>query len=216
MRFQFKTVDLIFCNYYNYTMNYSQKTDKIIEDLITNADKASLLLHSCCAPCSSYVLEYLKTHFDITLLYYNPNIYPKEEYIKRKDEQIRLIKLLKGIKYIDSDYESEKFYSAINGLEKCKEGGARCSVCFELRLEKTAQLAKEGGFAFFGTTLTVSPHKDAVEINRLGSKLSQKYGVKFLYSDFKKKDGYKKSILLSEKFNLYRQNYCGCEFSLKR
>ena len=190
-------------------MNYQNKLIEII-NIITKREK--LLLHSCCGPCSTTVLNFLKDYFDITVLYYNPNIEPISEYEKRKSEQIRYIKELNNpyVKFKDCDYDNESFKKAIKGLEKEKEGGARCSVCFKLRLEKTAKLAKDENFDYFGTTLTVSPYKNSRLINEIGALLEQNYGVKYLYSDFKKNDGYKKSIELSRTYNLYRQNYCGC------
>ena len=192
-------------------MNY----DKIgMEEIAKLTYKPKLLLHSCCGPCSSYVITYLKDYFDITVLYYNPNIEPMEEYIKRKGEQIKLIKLLNAnIKLMDIDYDNESFRKKVIGFEKEKEGGLRCHLCYELRLEKTASKANENHFEYFCTTLTVSPYKNALVINELGEKLANKYNVKWLHSDFKKKDGYKKSIILSKEYNLYRQNYCGCLFS---
>lgn len=180
--------------------------------------KQKILLHSCCAPCSTAVIERLYDGFDITILYYNPNIYPEEEYIKRKNEEIKYLKHLneKGYKIsmLDCDYESEKFYEKTKGYENEREGGARCAICFRLRLEKTAKLAKENGFDLFGTTLTVSPHKNAELINSIGLALEKETGVKFLVSNFKKQNGYKRSVELSKENNLYRQNYCGCEFAL--
>ena len=157
---------------------------------------------------------FLAPYFDIVVLYYNPNIEPIEEYEHRKSEQIRFIKELNDsrITFLDCDYENEKFKNKTIGLEKEKEGGARCGVCFKLRLEKTAQIAKQQHFDYFGTTLTVSPHKNSQIINSIGALLEKQFGVKYLYSDFKKKDGYKKSILLSKEYNLYRQDYCGCLF----
>ena len=192
--------------------------DKVLEELISNLDyKPKLLLHSCCGPCSSYVITYLIDYFDITVLYYNPNIEPKEEYEKRKKEQIRLIKELdRNVKLLDIDYDNESYRKVITGLESEPEGGKRCHVCYELRLDKTGELAKEKNFEYFGTTLTVSPYKNAQVLNEIGKKLEEKYDIKYLYSDFKKKDGYKKSIELSKKYNLYRQDYCGCEFSKNR
>ncbi len=192
-------------------INYQKELDKILEGL----DNPSLLVHSCCAPCSSYVLEYLSDYFDITVLYYNPNIYPEEEYYHRKEEQKRLIKEMdKNIKFLDCDFENELFYEKVKGLEKEKEGGKRCEVCFHLRLSKTASLAKENNFDYFVTTLSISPLKDAELLNKIGNELSKEYGVKYLPSDFKKKEGYKRSIELSKKYNLYRQDYCGCVFSM--
>ena len=193
--------------------NYQIILDKTIDNIIRNNEKPTLLLHSCCAPCSSYVLEYLSKYFFITVFYYNPNIEPIKEYEMRKSEQIRFIKELdSNIKLLDCDYDNASFRRAVEGLEQEKEGGARCSVCYKLRLEKTAQMAKELDFEYFTTTLTVSPYKNSQKINAIGAFLEQNYGVKYLYSDFKKNDGYKKSIDLSRKYNLYRQNYCGCEF----
>lgn len=176
----------------------------------------SLLLHSCCAPCSSYCIEYLSRYFNITVFYYNPNIYPEDEYEKRKAEQKRLINEMKTkypVKMLDCDFEKEKFYSAVRGLETAREGGERCFVCYRLRLEKTASKARKNNFDYFTTTLTISPLKNAQKINEIGEELSREYGVKFLPSDFKKKEGYKRSIELSREYNLYRQNYCGCIFS---
>lgn len=195
-------------------INYQKQLDKLIDSLGDEAP--TLLLHSCCAPCSSYCIEYLSQHFNITVLYYNPNIYPEAEYEKRKAEQKRLISELKTkypVKMLDCDFEKERFYSAVKGLETVREGGERCFVCYRLRLEKTAIRAKENGFDYFTTTLTISPLKNAQKINEIGEELSREYGVKFLPSDFKKKEGYKRSIELSREYNLYRQNYCGCIFS---
>lgn len=195
-------------------INYAQ----VLEDIISNLDyRPKLLLHSCCGPCSSYVITYLQDYFDITILYYNPNIEPKEEYEKRKQEQIRLIKELNNnIKLLDIDYDNETYRSYVKGYEKEKEGGLRCHLCYELRLDKTALVAKDNNYDYFGTTLTVSPYKNAQVLNKIGEKLQEKYNIKYLYSDFKKKDGYKKSIELSKKYNLYRQDYCGCLFSKER
>ena len=196
-------------------MNYQLKLDEIIASL---DEPKRLLLHSCCAPCSSCTIEKLAQHFYVTILYYNPNIEPIEEYEKRKAEQIRFLKVFKSkypIDMIDVDYENEKFHEVIKGLEAEPEGGARCSKCFRLRLEKAASIAKEKGFDYFGTTLTVSPHKNSAVINKIGEVLESEYNVPYLYSDFKKRDGYKRSIELSCMFNLYRQCYCGCLYSLE-
>ena len=195
--------------------NYSNLCEEIINSLDCTPN---LLLHSCCAPCSSYVISYLSNYFNITILYYNPNISPKEEYNKRKEEQIRLIKELKTknkVDFLDCDYDNDIYEELIKGLEHEKEGGPRCYKCFTLRLEKTAILAKKLNYHFFGTTLTVSPYKNSTVINSIGEELSNKYQINWLYSDFKKKDGYKQSIILSKKYNLYRQNYCGCIYSKK-
>lgn len=183
--------------------------------------KKKILLHSCCAPCSTAVIERLKADYDITIFYYNPNIYPEEEYLKRKNEEIKYIKHLNEtdkdlfIDMLDCDYESEKFYDAVKGLENEREGGARCAVCFKLRLEETAKKAKEKGYDLFGTTLTVSPHKNSEIINKIGLSLSEKHKIEFLESNFKKQNGYKRSVELSKENGIYRQNYCGCEFALK-
>lgn len=195
--------------------NYSVELEKILNNL----DKTpTLLLHSCCAPCSSYVLNYLTKYFKITVLYYNPNISPIEEYEKRKQEQIRLINEMDSINPIDimdCDYDNDKFEELIKGLEEEKEGGPRCFKCYRLRLEKTAMLAKQNNFDYFGTTLTVSPYKNSQKLNEIGSELEQIYKIPYLYSDFKKKEGYKKSIEFSRTYNLYRQDYCGCIYSKK-
>lgn len=191
-------------------MNYNEEMKMIINSLDHNYHK--LLLHSCCGPCSSSVLERLNNHFDITVLYYNPNIEPKEEYEKRKSVQIRLLNEL-NVKYLDIDYLNNEYHEKVKGFESEPENGKRCPLCYELRLEKTASLAKEHNFEYFGTTLTVSPHKPSAIINQIGLDLEKKYGIKFLVSDFKKEDGYKRSIELSKEYNLYRQNYCGCLYS---
>ena len=190
--------------------NYDKVLDEIINKL--NGRKPSILLHSCCAPCSTAVISRLKDYFDVTIFYYNPNIEPLEEYLKRKEEQKRIVSEF-GIKFLDCDYENEKFKSMSKGLEDLPEGGYRCHKCYELRLTKTALTAKENNFLYFGTTLTVSPYKNSKQINILGSILQDKYNIKYLFSDFKKGDGYKKSIEYSKEYNLYRQDYCGCLFS---
>ena len=190
--------------------NYAKK----LEELISTLDyKPKLLLHSCCAPCSSYVISYLKNYFDITILYYNPNICPFEEYLKRKEEQIRFIKNFDNVKFMDCDYDNDTYNDLIKGLENEPERGSRCTVCFELRLRNTAIKGMEKDFQYFGTTLTVSPYKNSYLINKIGLELENEYGIKWLISDFKKNDGYKKSILYSKEFNLYRQDYCGCIYS---
>lgn len=178
-----------------------------------------LLLHSCCAPCSSYCLEYLCRYFAVTVFYYNPNISFKEEYQKRVEEQKRLIALYnaekKGypIQTVEGDYEPAVFFETVRGYEKCPEGGGRCELCFELRLGETARLAKRDGFDYFTTTLTISPLKNAQKINEIGQTLARECGIAWLPSDFKKKDGYKRSVELSAQYGLYRQDYCGCVFS---
>ena len=189
-----------------------------LEELKNITPNKSILLHSCCAPCSSYVITFLAPYFNITILYYNPNIFPKNEYLKRKEEQIRLINSLKTpnkVDILDCDYDNEIYEKQIKGYENCPERGARCTICFKLRLEKTAELAKKNNYDYFCSTLTVSPYKNAKVINEIGNELAKKYQIKWLYSDFKKNDGYKKSIELSKKYNLYRQNYCGCIYSKK-
>ena len=196
--------------------NYYSLFEKQIENIKEEKKIPTLLLHSCCAPCSSQVISCLTKDFDITILYYNPNIYPEVEYLKRKDEQIRLIKEIDNIhklEIIDCDYDNDIYEKEIKGLENEKEGGSRCYKCFSLRLDKTAKIAKTNNFDFFSTTLTISPYKNSKLINLIGKELEKKYNITWLYSDHKKKDGYKKSIELSKKYNLYRQNYCGCIYS---
>lgn len=178
--------------------------------IINNKEGNKLLLHSCCAVCSSHVITYLFDYFDITILFYNPNIEPINEYNKRKKEQIRLCKIL-DVKYIDCDYDNDIFKKSVVGFEEEVEGGKRCNICFYLRLSKTASLAK--GYDYFGTTLTVSPHKNSQIINEVGLNLEKKFNVKFLVADFKKKEGYKNSVLLANKYDLYRQDYCGCSYA---
>lgn len=198
-------------------VNYQILCDKIIEEASKHESRPSLLLHSCCGPCSTYVLEYLTQYFDVTLLFYNPNIYPEEEYNKRLENQYKVIEKYSncsGVKIIDLPYKHDEFLDSVIGLESEAEGGARCLECFRLRMEKTAQIASEKCFDYFTTTLSVSPHKNCFVLNELGKEFSEKFGVKYLYSDFKKREGYKRSIELSKEFQLYRQEYCGCEFSL--
>lgn len=196
--------------------NWQKKLDMITEAL---ESRKSLLLHACCAPCSSYVLEYLTEFFDISLLYYNPNIFPEAEYLKRVREVKRLISempLKSSVKLIEGRYEPNEFFSASKGLETTPEGGERCFKCYRLRLEEAAKEAKNGGFDFFTTTLSISPHKNADKINEIGEELEKQYGVRYLYADFKKRNGYKRSIELSKIYGLYRQDYCGCGFSRSR
>ena len=190
---------------------------KLCLEEIKKLDKTkNILLHSCCAPCSSYVITFLSNYFNITILYYNPNIYPKEEYYKRKEEQIKLIKTLKTknkLDFLDCDYDNDIYNEKVKGYETQREGGSRCQICFNLRLEKTAKIAKSKNYDYFCSTLTVSPHKNSKIINEIGEKISQEYNIKWLYSDFKKNEGFKQSIELSKKYELYRQDYCGCIFS---
>lgn len=198
--------------------NYQKELEKIIEQNEKEGKVPTLLLHSCCAPCSSYCLEYLSRYFNITVFYYNPNIYPAEEYYKRVKEQERFIQELPTVHpvaFIEGDFESSRYYTMVKGLEKEPEGGKRCEQCFRLRLSVTAQLAKKLGMDFYTTTLTISPLKNAQLLNSIGEELSKEYQTEWLPSDFKKKNGYKRSTELSAEFGLYRQNYCGCVFSIR-
>ncbi len=191
--------------------NYQKELETLIAGLQSQNHKKKLLLHSCCAPCSSYVLAYLTQYFDITVFYYNPNILPEEEYQKRLSEQKRLLKeAYAGVQLIEGNYEPEVFYEMARGMEQEPEGGARCFRCYELRLRETARMAKENGYDYFATTLSISPHKNAAKLNEIGERIGAEYGIAHLPSDFKKKDGYKQSIELSKKYQLYRQGYCGC------
>lgn len=202
----------------NTNVNYQRELDRLIQRLSETGKTPRLLLHSCCACCSSYVLEYLSDYFEITVFYYNPNIFPESEYAKRLNEQRELISKMNfknPVSFIPGDYDKDKFYEAVKGMEGLKEGGARCFKCYELRLRKTAEIAAEGCFDFFTTTLSISPLKNAAKLNSIGISLGQEYNVEYLRSDFKKKDGYKRSVELSKEFGLYRQDYCGCEFSLR-
>ena len=197
-------------------INYQLCLDKTIEEIKKQNKKPTLLLHACCAPCSSYCLEYLNEIFDITLLFYNPNISPKEEYDFRANELNRFIKefpFKNPPKIIIEDYDSAPFFEIAKGLEEEKEGGERCFKCYELRLLKTAEFAKEKGFDYFTTTLSISPHKNAAVLNKLGEKIAKEFEINYLFSDFKKKNGYKRSCELSIEYNLYRQDYCGCIYS---
>ena len=199
-------------------INYQKELDKVIEVLQRQGRVPRLLLHSCCAPCSSYVLEYLSRYFEITVFYYNPNIYPPEEFGKRVEEQKRLIAQLPAehpISFLDGPYEPERFYEMARGLEQIPEGGERCFKCYRLRLSETAEMARAGKYDYFTTTLSISPLKNAEKLNEIGGQLAKDYGVDYLYSDFKKRNGYKRSTELSREYGLYRQDYCGCEFSAK-
>lgn len=191
-------------------VNYNAEMRRTIQSF--NGEKKKLLLHACCAPCSSACLERLKDFFDVTVFFYNPNI-EGEEYLKRKNELIRFIGETGWADILECGHDTAPFYSAVSGYENCAEGGERCAICFKLRLEETAKTAAEGVYDFFGTTLTVSPLKDAPLINSIGKELAEKYGVKWLFSDFKKENGYLRSLQLSKEHSLYRQNYCGCVFS---
>lgn len=197
-------------------MNYQKKLDELIEKLQKDNAKPTLLLHACCAPCSSYCLEYLSKTFDITVLFYNPNIESELEFNKRVDELIRFTdecRSIEGVNLEIIDYDNSEFYNAVEGLEDEKEGGVRCFKCYELRLRKTAEYAQEHDFEYITTTLTISPHKNSDKINEIGVKVADEYGLKYLLSDFKKNDGFKRSIELSKEYDLYRQSFCGCEFS---
>lgn len=197
-------------------VNYQSVLEQTIQELKKEKKIPTLLLHSCCAPCSSYCLEYLSQYFRITVLYYNPNIFPEEEYAYRISEQIRLVEeshYVHPVQVVGTAYEPEVFYEAVRGLEHIPEGGERCFVCYELRLRRTAELAKEQGFDYFTTTLSISPLKNAAKLNEIGGRLSAEYGVPYLYSDFKKKNGYRRSVELSAEHGLYRQDFCGCVYS---
>lgn len=199
-------------------IDYNDLMEKEVENF---KDKKTLLLHSCCAPCSSAVITRLQDFFHITVFYYNPNISSAEEYRKRVAEQKRLIDIYnkegKGyqIRVIEGDYEPGRFLEEVRGLENCPEGGERCFRCYELRLRETAGRAAQGGYDYFCTTLSISPLKNARKLNEIGVALSEEYGVPWLPSDFKKRDGYKRSVALSAEYGLYRQNYCGCAFSMR-
>lgn len=190
----------------------------VMKDIIKSLDSTPrLLLHSCCGPCSTTVISILSNYFIVDVLYYNPNIEPEEEYLKRKHEQIKFINEFKGdnkVSLIDADYDNEEFMIDLHPLKDEKEGGARCAVCIKKRMEYSAKKAKELGYDYFCTTLTVSPHKNSELINKIGEHLEKEYDIKYLFSDFKKEDGYLKSIKYSKEYDLYRQNYCGCRYSI--
>lgn len=206
-------------NMHNYTTNYQKVLENTISQHEKKGEVPTLLLHSCCAPCSSYCLEYLSNYFRITVFYYNPNIYPEEEYFKRVEEQQRFIERLPvryPIAFMEGSYDTARFYEMAKGLEDVKEGGERCFRCYELRLRESAVLAKKLGMDYFTTTLSISPLKDARKLNEIGDRLSEEYGIQYLNSDFKKKNGYKRSVELSEEYGMYRQYYCGCVFSKRQ
>lgn len=197
-------------------VNYQTELEKIIEFHQSKGEIPTLFLHSCCAPCSSYVLEYLSQYFKITVFYYNPNIYPDEEYYKRVDEQKQFINRFPAknkIDFVEGNFDKERFYAMAKGKENMREGGERCFLCYELRLRKAAEYAKSRNFDYFTTTLSISPLKNADKLNEIGLSLGKEYGVKYLVSDFKKKNGYKRSTELSRQYGIYRQDYCGCIFS---
>ena len=196
--------------------NYQKELDRLIEGFQTEGKTPRLFLHSCCAPCSSYVLEYLSQYFEITVFFYNPNISPAQEYEKRVAEVKRMIgemTFVHPVRLVEGDYCPEAFFQMAKGLEETPEGGERCFKCYRMRMEEAARLAKEGGYDYFTTTLTISPLKNAAKLNEIGEELGEIYGVPHLPSDFKKKNGYKRSVELSAEHGLYRQNYCGCVFS---
>ena len=206
--------------------NYQKELDRILEEQEKQGRVPTLFLHSCCAPCSSYVLEYLSRYFQITVFYYNPNIWPEEEYRKRAEEQKQFIrrfrqdmsdeeKLCHPITFLEVDYEKERFYQTVKGLEEIPEGGERCFRCYELRLREAAQHAEKLGMDYFTTTLSISPLKNAEKLNEIGERLAEEYGVSYLVSDFKKKNGFKRSTELSGMYGMYRQDYCGCVFSMR-
>ena len=200
-------------------INYQKQLEEVLKRMKEEGERKRLLLHACCAPCSSYCLEYLREAFALTVFFYNPNLTEQEEYRRRVEEEKRLIALMNGqegssqIEILEGMYEPERFLEAAKGLETCKEGGERCVRCFALRLGETARVAAEGGFDFFTTSLTISPLKNSALLNRIGAQEGERYGVRFLPSDFKKNNGYLRSTQLSRLYGLYRQNYCGCIYS---
>ena len=207
-------------NNINYQKELEKELEKIVSERQLNNTKEapSLFLHSCCAPCSSYCIEYLSEYFNITVFYYNPNIYPEDEYYKRVTEQQEFIKKFPTkypVKFVEGVYDTKKFYETVKGYENCMEGSQRCFLCYRLRLEETAKHAKEGNFDYFTTTLSISPLKNAAKLNEIGLDLEHKYNIKYLCSDFKKKNGYKRSTEISNEYGMYRQNYCGCVFSIR-
>lgn len=198
--------------------NYQKELEKILARIQNENKTPRLFLHSCCAPCSSYVLEYLSQYFDITVFFYNPNISPEEEYRKRVEEIKRMIgemEFIHPVQFIEGEYRPGDFYSMAKGMEDLEEGGERCFACYRMRMEAAAKMAREGGYDYFTTTLSISPLKNAAKLNEIGEELGEIYQVEHLPSDFKKKNGYKRSVELSRQYGLYRQDYCGCVFSKK-
>ena len=196
--------------------NYQKELDKLIENIQKEGKTPRLFLHACCAPCSSYVMEYLSQYFEITIFFYNPNIAPEEEYAHRVAEIRRLIgemEFVHPVTLVEGRYDPKEFYEMAKGLEDCPEGGERCFLCYELRLREAAELAKKMQMDYFTTTLSISPLKNAEKLNEIGDALAEEYGIAYLNSDFKKKNGYKRSVELSEQYGMYRQYYCGCVFS---
>lgn len=197
-------------------MNYQRVLDEILVSIDSSNKTPKLLLHACCAPCSSYVLEYLSKYFEITIYYYNPNIYPETEYQRRMNELKKFIanyKPVNKINLIEEKYNTNKYYKAVKGYEKLGERSERCYKCYEFRMRETCKYAKENNFDYFTTTLSISPYKNSTWINEIGSNLEKEYDIKYLYADFKKKNGYKRSLELSREYGLYRQDYCGCVYS---
>lgn len=200
-------------------VNYHQKMMELIEAHCGEGKVPRLLLHSCCAPCSSYCLELLSQYFEVTVFYYNPNIYPPEEYTMRVAEQDRFVQEFPAkhkITFVEGSYDTDRFYAMAKGMEHLPEGDERCFACYELRLKESAEYAKAQNFDFFTTTLSISPLKNADKLNEIGAKLEEEYGVQYLYSDFKKKNGYKRSTQISNEYDMYRQYYCGCVYSKKQ
>ena len=197
-------------------MNFQKKLEEILESIKKRETKTKLLLHACCAPCSSYVLEYLSNYFEITIYYYNPNIHPKDEYLRRINELKKFLDEFEKknkIEIFEEHYDPTEYFNYIKGLENLGERSKRCYMCYSLRMEEAVKYAKKNSFDYFTTTLSISPYKDAQWINEIGSLLENKYNIKYLYSDFKKKNGYKRSLELSKNYGLYRQDYCGCIYS---
>lgn len=198
-------------------VNYQRRMEELIRERCADGSVPKLLLHSCCAPCSTHCIESLAEHFSVTVFYYNPNIDPEEEYALRAREQERFIREFPAghpVRFVQGAYDRERFYEAVRGMERLPEGGERCFVCYELRMRETAVYARDHGFDFFTTTLSVSPLKNAQKLNEIGARLEQEFApLQYLYSDFKKKDGYKRSAELSRAYGMYRQDYCGCVFS---
>ena len=196
--------------------NYQKRLEETIAKSCTDGNRPRLLLHACCAPCSSYVLEYLSSLFEITLFFYNPNIFPPEEYAFREEELLRLVRemgLSETVHVLRGHYDPEEFFQMAKGKENLPEGGNRCHACYTLRLRESGRIAAEGGFDYFTTTLSISPYKNAHWLNEIGAEVAKKVGVPYLHSDFKKKNGYKRSCELSAEYGLYRQDYCGCIYS---
>lgn len=197
-------------------MNYQKILDEMLENIKVSNKTPTLLLHACCAPCSSYVLEYLSKYFEITIYYYNPNIYPETEYQRRMNELKKFIvsyKTINKVNFIEENYNTTDYYKSIKGLEKLGERSERCYNCYQFRMKKACEYAKYNNYDYFTTTLSISPYKNSTWINEIGENLEKQYDIKYLYADFKKKNGYKRSIELSKEYNLYRQDYCGCVYS---